>query len=78
MGGCSTRLFAYRSVRLDADRADEFGEMGRAFNAMADAVEGHELRTSLTILRSQVEGLRVGCWRRPARRWARWTRRWAA
>ena len=62
-----------RTVRLDAERPDEFGEMGRAFNAMADAVDGeerlrqgfaaevaHELRTPLTILRSQVEGLRIG------------------
>jgi signal transduction histidine kinase len=62
-----------RAVRLDPQRSDEFGEMGRAFNAMADAVDGqerlrrsfaaevaHELRTPLTILRSQVEGLRVG------------------
>lgn len=62
-----------RGMRLDAHRADEFGEMGAAFNAMAEAAEGeetlrqgfatevaHELRTPLTILRSQVEGLRVG------------------
>jgi signal transduction histidine kinase len=62
-----------RSVRLDPGRADEFGELGRAFNTMANAVDAqerlrrgfaaevaHELRTPLTILRSQVEGLRVG------------------
>jgi signal transduction histidine kinase len=62
-----------RGTRLDTRRADEFGEMGAAFNAMAEAAEGeetlrqgfatevaHELRTPLTILRSQVEGLRVG------------------
>lgn len=62
-----------RTVRLEAGRPDEFGEMGRAFNSMADAVDdeehlrqafagevAHELRTPLTILRSQVEGLRLG------------------
>ena len=62
-----------RHARLDAGRGDEFGQMSRAFNALADAAEGeeklrqgfaaevaHELRTPLTILRSQVEGLRVG------------------
>ena len=62
-----------RDTRLDAGRADEFGQMGAAFNALADAAEdqeklrqgfaaevAHELRTPLTILRSQVEGLQVG------------------
>ncbi len=63
-----------RDVRVDeAGRADEFGQMGAAFNAMAEAAQqeeqlrqgfaaevAHELRTPLTILRSQVEGLRVG------------------
>jgi two-component system OmpR family sensor kinase/two-component system sensor histidine kinase BaeS len=62
-----------RSVRLQAGRPDEFGDMGRAFNSMADAIDdeeqlrqgfagevAHELRTPLTILRTQVEGLRVG------------------
>lgn len=62
-----------RTVRLGADRPDEFGELGRAFNSMANAVDAeerlrksfagevaHELRTPLTILRTQVEGLRVG------------------
>ncbi|ALV33201.1 HAMP domain-containing sensor histidine kinase [Streptomyces sp. CdTB01] len=62
-----------RHTRLDTSRGDEFGEMTRAFNTMADAAEGaerlrqefasdvaHELRTPLTILRSQVEGMRVG------------------
>ena len=60
-------------ARVDAHRADEFGEMGAAFNAMADAAQqeeqlrqgfaaevAHELRSPLTVLRSQVEGLRVG------------------
>jgi two-component system sensor histidine kinase BaeS len=60
-------------ARAEARRADEFGEMERAFNALADAAEreeklqqgfaaevAHELRTPLTILRSQVEGLRAG------------------
>ncbi len=62
-----------RAVRLEVERPDEFGEMGRAFNSMADAVDdeerlrqafagevAHELRTPLTILQTQVEGLRVG------------------
>lgn len=62
-----------REIRLDAGRADEFGEMGAAFSAMADAADqeekrrqgfaaevAHELCTPLTILRSQVEGLQVG------------------
>ncbi len=62
-----------RHARLDEGRADEFGQVSQAFNALADAAEGeeklrqgfaaevaHELRTPLTILRSQVEGLRVG------------------
>ncbi len=62
-----------RSARLQAGRRDEFGQMSRAFNALADAAQdqerlrqgfaaevAHELRTPLTILRSQVEGLRVG------------------
>jgi signal transduction histidine kinase len=80
-----------RAVRLDAARADEFGELGHAFNTMADAVQAqeqlrrsfaaevaHELRTPLTILRSQVEGLRVGVVEPTGRRSARWRRRWAA
>ena len=59
--------------RVPASRDDEFGDMERAFNALADAAEdeeklrqgfaaevAHELRTPLTILRSQVEGLRAG------------------
>jgi signal transduction histidine kinase len=62
-----------RTVRLGSARSDEFGDLGRAFDSMADAVDAeerlrqsfagevaHELRTPLTILRTQVEGLRVG------------------
>ena len=74
-GGGTARAVAAgdRQARLDATRADEFGQMSQAVNALADAAEGeeklrqgfaaevaHELRTPLTILRSQVEGLRVG------------------
>ncbi len=57
-----------RTQRVALDRHDEFGDMGRAFNQMADAVEAedrlrtvfarevaHELRTPLAILRSQIE-----------------------
>jgi two-component system, OmpR family, sensor histidine kinase BaeS len=59
-----------RTQRVRVSGADEFGQMGSAFNAMADAIEAedrlrrefaasvvHELRTPLTILRSQVEAL---------------------
>jgi signal transduction histidine kinase len=59
-----------RTQRVEVSGADEFGQMGVAFNAMADAIEAedrlrrefaasvvHELRTPLTILRSQVEAL---------------------
>jgi two-component system, OmpR family, sensor histidine kinase BaeS len=62
-----------RTARSPDGRRDEFGELSRAFNTMADAAQteeklrqqfaaevAHELRTPLTILRSQVEGLRVG------------------
>lgn len=62
-----------RGTRLQTGRRDEFGQMSRSFNALADAAAeqeklrqgfaaevAHELRTPLTILRSQVEGLRVG------------------
>lgn len=59
-----------RTQRVRVSGADEFGQMGSAFNAMADVIEAedrlrrdfaasvvHELRTPLTILRSQVEAL---------------------
>lgn len=62
-----------RARRVRADRGDELGEMGRAFNQMADTIEdedrlrrtfagdvAHELRTPLTVLRSQVEALQDG------------------
>ncbi|HEX9122946.1 MAG TPA: HAMP domain-containing sensor histidine kinase [Actinomycetota bacterium] len=62
-----------RSVSLQTERSDEFGDVGRALRTMADSVEeeerlrqgfaaqvAHELRTPLTILQSQVEGLRIG------------------
>ena len=62
-----------RSERVDFEGADEFGEMALAFNSMADTIEqedrlrkafaadvAHEVRTPLTILRSQVEGLQDG------------------
>lgn len=61
------------SLRLDASSADEFGDMARAFNRMADAIDeedrlrrafsadvAHELRTPLMILRSQIEGMQDG------------------
>jgi two-component system, OmpR family, sensor histidine kinase BaeS len=59
-----------RTRRVQVSGTNEFGEMGQAFNNMADAIEAedrlrrsfaasvaHELRTPLTILRSQVEAL---------------------
>lgn len=62
-----------RSASIAIDSSDEFGEVGRALQSMADSVDqeerlrqgfaaqvAHELRTPLTILRSQVQGLRVG------------------
>lgn len=62
-----------RARRVALRTSDEFGEMGRAFNAMADALDeedrlrksfaadvAHELRTPLAILRSQVEGMQDG------------------
>ncbi len=63
-----------RSSRVRVrDERDEFGEMARAFNSMAIAVDeedrlrrlfasdvAHELRTPLAILRSQVEAIQDG------------------
>jgi signal transduction histidine kinase len=62
-----------RARRVDVTTEDEFGEMGRAFNAMADALDeedrlrrsfaadvAHELRTPLAILQSQIEGMQDG------------------
>jgi len=62
-----------RARRVDLATEDEFGEMGRAFNAMADALDeedrlrrsfaadvAHELRTPLAILQSQIEGMQDG------------------
>ncbi len=62
-----------RDVRLASGRPDEFGTMARAFDSMADAVAeedrlrrsfassvAHELRTPLSILRSQVEAIQDG------------------
>jgi two-component system sensor histidine kinase BaeS len=59
--------------RVSYDTPDEFGEMARAFNAMGDAVEeedrlrrdfaaevAHEVRTPLSIIRSQIEGIQGG------------------
>jgi signal transduction histidine kinase len=59
--------------RVPAQSADEIGDLGRAFNAMADAVArseslrralvtdvAHELRTPLTNLRCQIEAVQDG------------------
>ena len=61
------------SQRVRVSSADEIGELARAFNAMAEAVErnealrrnlvsdvAHELRTPLTNLRGQIEALEDG------------------
>lgn len=71
----AARAFASgdRGRRVRDDAPDEFGEMARAFNAMGDAVEkedrlrrdfaaevAHEVRTPLTIIRSQIEAIQDG------------------
>lgn len=62
-----------RSVRIGLNSSDEFGQMARAFDMMADTIEeedrlrrgfaadiAHEVRTPIAILRSQVEALQDG------------------
>ena len=62
-----------RGIRVDGERRDEVGELGNAFNAMAEAVAAgedlrrrlvtdvaHELRTPLTNIRAQLEAMQDG------------------
>jgi two-component system sensor histidine kinase BaeS len=62
-----------RSQRVPAAATDEFGQMARAFNLLADGLQSedrlrrqfaasvaHELRTPLAVLRSQVEAVQDG------------------
>jgi signal transduction histidine kinase len=74
LGQAATALAAGdRSRRVPEAADEEFGEMVRAFNQMADRIEAedrlrrefassvaHELRTPLTILRTQVEAIQDG------------------
>ncbi len=71
----AAQAFAHgdRSRRAEYRGADEFGDMARSFNSMADTVEeedrlrrtfagdvAHEIRTPLAILQSQIEALQDG------------------
>lgn len=73
IGAAEATAAGDRTTRVDEGSLDEFGEMARAFNRMADALDeedrlrrafsadvAHELRTPLMILRSQIEGIQDG------------------